>query len=132
MLKPKIIKAMAMASYNPQDWYWKVAGEATKVYSSVTGDYVTLSTPAYVAWVSAGNTATPIVSEVELGEVLAPYSLRPVNAAVLDAYKDAQAVKLTMEIVSKILFNHENRLRVQESVAPVTPAQAKNWVKGLM
>lgn len=118
--------------YNPRNWYWYVAGDETRAFSSAIGDYVPASDPTFQSWQAAGGTATRIVSEVELGEVLAPHAVRPVNATILDAYKDRQAAKLTIEVAAKVLFNHENRIRVLEGAPPASAAQFKNALKALM
>jgi hypothetical protein len=119
-------------SYNPLDWYWIVAGDESRVFSSKTGDYVQLGDAAYVAWLALGGVPTRIISEAELGEVLAPHSIRPVRATVLDAYKDEQARKLTVETVAKIAFNHENRIRVLEGKQPINANQFRQALKDLM
>ena len=121
-----------MSDYNPANWYWIVAGSTTQVFSSASGNYVTMADATYQAWLAGGNAPTRIASEAELGDVLAPYQLRPVAAGVLDGYKDSQATKLTIEVVAKVLFNHENRLRALEAKQAVTPAQFKNALKDLM
>jgi len=118
--------------YDPRNWYWIVASDETKVYSSVVGDYVQAADKTYQAWVAAGNTPTRIASEDELGEVLDPYALRPANAAVLDKYTDSQAKRLTLEIVAKVLLSHENRIRVLEGKQAVSAAQFKNAIKALL
>lgn len=121
-------------TFTPNDWYWIVAGSTTQVYSSAIGDYVAPTNSTYQTWLAAvpGRTATPIASEEELGEVLAPYFLRPVPATLLDFYKDKQAVKLTIEVVAKVLFNIVNEIRVLKGQSTITAAQFKEYVKGLM
>jgi hypothetical protein len=121
-----------MEIYNIKDWYWIVAGDETRVFSSKTGDYVLPNAPGYVTWLSSGNVPTRIASEAELGEVLAPHAIRPVRATVLDAYKDSQAAKLTVETVAKVAFNHENRIRVLEGRQPVNANQFRQALKDLM
>lgn len=121
-----------MSDYNPANWYWIVAGSATQVFSSASGNYVATGDATYQAWLAGGNTPTRIASEAELGDVLAPYQIRPVAAGVLDGYKDSQASKLTIEIVAKVLFNHENRLRALEGKQAVTANQFKTALKDLM
>ena len=103
-----------MSNYDPRNWYWSVAGSTTQVYSSASGDYVAIADSTYQAWLAAGNAPTKIDTEANLGDVLAPYSIRPVNAAVLDGYQNSQAAKLTVEVVAKVAFNHENRIRALE------------------
>ena len=119
-------------AYDPRAWYWVVADSATEVYSSAAGDYVPVADPEYQAFISRGETPTQIASAAELGEVLARYELRPTNAAVLDAFKAAQAVNLTVELVARIIFNHENRVRVLEGRPAVNAAQFQQAVKDLM
>ncbi|MER9533034.1 hypothetical protein NKI89_24955 [Mesorhizobium sp. M0309] len=120
------------SSYDPSNWYWIVAGSATQVFSSASGNYLPVADTTYQAWLAGGNASTRIASEAELGDVLAPYQIRPAAAGVLDGYKDSQATKLTIEIVAKVLFNHENRLRALEAKQAVTPAQFKSALKDLM
>ena len=121
-----------MKTYDPFKWYWKVAGSATHVYSSASGDYVAVDDAAFVEWTSDGTVPTNIVSAAELGEVLAPYNIRPVSATVLDSYQDTQAKKLTLEVVAKVLFNVVNEIRVLKGQNQITAAQFRNYVKGLM
>jgi len=121
-----------MKTYTPENWYWKVAGSTTHVYSSAVGDYVPVDDATFVAWKSDGTLPTNIASAEELGEVLAPYNLRPVHENVLDAYRDTQARKLTIEVVAKVLFNLVNEIRVLKGQSQITAAQFRNYVKGLM
>lgn len=119
-------------TYNPASWYWVVNGSTSQVYSSAAGDYVPIANTAYVAWLSAGNIPSRIGSEAELGEVLAPYQLRPSAANVLDGYQDAHSRKLTLEIVAKVLFNLVNEVRVLKGQGQITAQQFRAYVKGLM
>lgn len=121
-----------MKTYDPFNWYWKVNGSTTQVYSSTAGYYVPVSDPAFIAWKEDGTLPTNIANAAELGEVLAPYNIRPVQATVLDAYQDTQAKKLTLEVVAKVLFNLVNEVRLLKGQQPVTAQQFRNYVKGLM
>jgi hypothetical protein len=121
-----------MKTYDPFNWYWIVAGNEAQAFSSTAGNYVSADDAAFVAWKSDGTTPTRILNEAELGEVLAPYNIRPVHANVLDGYQDSQARKLTIEVVAKVLFNVVNEIRVLKGQAPVTAQQFRNYVKGLM
>lgn len=118
--------------YNPLDWYWIVGGDETKAYSSKTGDYVASDDATFVAWKLAGNSPTRIASTDELAEVLDGARARPVNADLLDRFKTSQASKLTLELVAKVLFNHENRLRALEGKATVTANQFANALKAML
>jgi hypothetical protein len=117
-------------SYEPKNWYWRVAGSTTQVYSSKAGDYVPVANATYQAWLASGGVPTNIASEAELGDVLAPYALRPTAANVLDSYKESQASKLTMEVVAKILLWCVNEIRALKGQAPITAQQFKTFVKG--
>lgn len=119
-------------SYNPTDWYWVVAGSDTQVYSSKDGDYVPVTYPTYVAWAEDGTLPTRIDTEDSLAEVLASNSVRPVRASLLGKYKGQQASRLTLEVVVKVLFNHENRIRQQAGQPTVTPQQFLNVLKGMV
>jgi hypothetical protein len=125
--------------YNPQNWYWSVVGSSTQVFSSAAGDYVPVGNATYQAWLAAGNTPTPIDTEANLGQVLAPYGVQPANANVLDGYKTALAGDIVAQVIFKVLFNHENRIRTIEralslngSPPNLTQQQALNAVKSLM
>jgi hypothetical protein len=106
--------ALPPKPFRPRNWYWIVNGSTTQVYSSAVGNYVPVGNAPY------------------LGEVLATHSLRPTPAAILDGYTETQAVKLTIETVAKILFNHENRIRTLAGQQPVNAAQFKAFIKSQM
>lgn len=118
--------------YNPFNWYWIVAGSTTQVYSSATSDYVPVDNATYAAWVAAGNSATRIATEAELGEVLAPYQIRPTAPNVLDGYQDAHSKKITIEVVAKILLWLVNEVRSLKGQPAINAAQFRAFVKGLM
>jgi hypothetical protein len=117
--------------YNPKDWYWRVAGSTTQVYSSAAGNYVPVNDATYIAWLAdTTHATTDIASEAELGEVLAEYAMRPAAAAVLDTYKETQATRLTIQVVAKILLWLVNEVRTLKGQAPITAQQFKSFVKG--
>lgn len=116
--------------YDPRNWYWRVAGSNTQVYSSAIGDYVPVADAAYQTWLARGGVPTNIGSESELGDVLSQYALRPAAASVLEGYKDSQATRLTVEVVAKILLWCVNEIRVLKGQAPITAQQFKDFIKG--
>ncbi len=125
--------------YTPSNWYWIVAGSTTQVYSSAVGNFVAITDPTFLAWLASGHAPTNIDTEANLGQVLAGQLLRPVPANVLDGYKDSLAANIVTQVIFKILFNHENRLRACEralalngSPPDLTANQAKAAVKALM
>lgn len=119
-------------SYNPFAWYWVVANSTTQVYSSAVGDYIPNTNTAFQIWLDAGNTPTQIISEAELGEVLAPYSLRPVAANVLDGYQDKQSREITVAVIAKVLLWLVNDARTSKGQTAFTAAQFRTFIKGLM
>ncbi len=119
-------------AFNIRNWYWIVAGDESKLYSSATGDYVLPADPTYIAWRAApDNRPTRILNEAELGAVLAAARLRPIAAGVLDGYLDQQVNALDL-VQFRILFNLENRTRVLESRPQVTPAQYRAGIRAVL
>lgn len=121
-----------MKSYSPNNWYWIVNNDETKVYSSLIGDYVLVDDSSYVEWLADGTLPTRIASETELGEVLAEYQVRPTNIKVLDGYRDTHSRKITLEVVAKLLFAYANEIRALKGQQPLTANQFRQYVKGLM
>lgn len=64
--------------------------------------------------------------------MLAPYSLRPTAANVLDGYQDTQSRKLTIEIVAKVLLWLVNEVRTLKGQQTISAAGFRAFVKGLM
>jgi len=118
--------------FNPRNHYWIVTGSATQVFASASGDYVPVVDATYQAWLAAGNTPSRIVSEAELGEVLAQHDIEPVAANLLDEYKGSLVDRLPVKVLLKVLFNHENRIRVLDGQPTITQAQFKNALKSLL
>jgi hypothetical protein len=116
--------------FDARNWYWFVAGDRTKVFSSASGDFVLVDNPAYAAWVNAGGVVTKIASAAELGDVLAAYSLRPQAASVLDGYADSQATNLPAPIVLKLLLWCVNEIRTLKGQGTLSAAQFKSFIKG--
>ena len=56
--------------YNPTNWYWAVAGNASVVWSSASLGYVPTTDATYTAWLAAGNSPTSIASAAELYQVM--------------------------------------------------------------
>ena len=58
------------SSYDITDWYWWIAGDESKAWSSAAVAYVQPTDSAFAAWLEAGNTPTRILNEAELIDVL--------------------------------------------------------------
>jgi len=56
--------------YNPTNWYWTVAGNASVAWSSASLGYVPATDATYTAWLAAGNSPTSIGSAAELYQVM--------------------------------------------------------------
>jgi hypothetical protein len=121
------------APFTASDWYWIVAGSTTQVYASKIGNYVPVADATYQAWLAAGMEPTKIASEAELGEVLVPYSLRPIPPGILQGYDDTIVKELdTMKIMrafSLTMLDEINLLRAEHSLAARTPAQLRAAVR---
>lgn len=71
--------------YNPANWYWIVAGDAARVYSSAQAAYVSVADATYLAWMEQGNITTKIDSEDSLKTVLQEqFPAGWQNGAILD------------------------------------------------
>jgi hypothetical protein len=58
--------------YDPSNWYWIVAGDQSKAWSSAAAGFVDADdAAAYVAWLESGGGPTPIGSLAELTDVFA-------------------------------------------------------------
>lgn len=123
-----------MKTYDPTNWYWIVAGDESRAFSSAAGNYVPANNAAFAAWKADGTVPTRIASEVELGEVLADARVRPADAAatVADAFKDRHARELTLQVVAKWMLWATNEIRTLKGQAPVSAAQFRAFLKGQM
>lgn len=63
-------------TYTPQDHYWIVSGDETRVWSSARAAYVPADDAGYAAWREMGRVATRIATDQDLTDVLAVYGLR--------------------------------------------------------
>ena len=59
------------------------------------------------------------------------WTVRAKNAGEIDADKDAE-IDRQQRVLLKIILNHENRIRDLESKTPITMAQLKTAIKGLL
>jgi hypothetical protein len=65
-----MIQMPPLVPYDPRDWYWIVAGDTRRVYSSARASYVSTADAGYVSWLTAGKSPTIIDSEDSLHAVL--------------------------------------------------------------
>jgi len=77
-----------MKSYNPFDWFWIVGGDERRAWSSAAGAYVETFDE---------SSATRIVSEAELSDVLRPYGLQGPHISQTDY---AAAIEKHIETVA--------------------------------
>lgn len=70
-----------MTEYNPADWYWIVAGNSKKPYSSKSNSYIGADDIRYKAFLANGNYPTRISSFDELKEVLKAAQVPPYLSA---------------------------------------------------
>lgn len=121
-----------MKAYNAANWYWIVGGDQTRAFSSQIGDYVVSGDATFQSWKADGTLPTLIENETNLGSVLSVYQLRPTNAGVLAGYTNALADAVQANVIFRILFNHENRIRTGAGQATITAAQFRTAIQALM
>lgn len=106
---------MAEKLYDPRDWYWEVKDAASNtVYASKRANYFPDTDPIYLTWKEQEGKATKIKTAFELGEVLAPYLLKPIPADVLAGYNAALRADPTVGT----LIDHEERIAALEAALP--------------
>jgi len=66
-----------MMDYDIGDWYWRVGGDETQVYSSNRGGLIPVDDAAFLAWCENGNTPTNIANMSELIAVLRAANVPP-------------------------------------------------------
>lgn len=93
-----------MKLYDPTNWYWRIAGDQTRAFSSAVGDYVPNTDATFVDWLSDGSVASTVATEADLGAALSASLARPTNAAVLDAYLTTQAHEIARGPAFKPVF----------------------------
>lgn len=59
-----------MLRYDPSRWYWIVAGDESRAWSSAAAAFVASDDPGFAAWRDAGGMPTRITSVAELADVL--------------------------------------------------------------
>ena len=120
-----------MMIFDPKNWYWKLAGNDTHVYSSARDQIVLATDTVYQVWLAEGNGPTAIASKAELGDVLAQYNIRPQDADMLDAYRDNHARKLSIPIQLKLFAWIINKLRENDNPQP-TPITSREMLKDFL
>jgi hypothetical protein len=98
--------------YDAANWFWFVAGDETRAYSSAAVGYVPLMDPAYQAFLAANGLTTRIGSEAELWDVLASrgFAVPAGDPVAQAAVRDRDYVALP-RAAAIILMRHENMLR---------------------
>jgi hypothetical protein len=118
-------------TYDPQNWYWVVGSDTTRVYSSASGVYVPTRDDTYMAWLADGNTPTKIDSVPSLGQVLASARQRPVDVTVLRQYQ--VAIAAIPDIANfPVMLDLENRVRVLEGQPARTADEYRNYLSTIV
>jgi len=69
-----------MLNYNVKNWYWFVAGDETRIYSSVSSSYISPQESNLFAWIAKGGRITHINSANELVDILSANILSQLSA----------------------------------------------------
>lgn len=125
-----------MKDFNPRDWYWIVAGDETRAFSSAARAYVNANNATFTAWKADGTLPTRIASEAELWDHLARNvpQIAELIPSALDVLKDRVLDQMNGNVAGllfKALYNIDSRLRVLESRPSITQAQFRNGLKAL-
>jgi len=108
---------------NPGNWFWFVAGDRTRVYSSAAVGYVPLTDPTYVAFLANNGRTTAIRSEAELWLVLVGYNVAvPAGDAVAQQAVKDRDYALVPRASHVMLRRHENMIRELVRTIRVVPA----------
>lgn len=114
----------------PEDWYWIVAGDQTRVWSSARGTYVPIDDETYLAWKSpdevpppGSNFTTRIDSEESLSDVLMKYDLAGPVTRVPSTVHIAWLEQALIEI---------SKLGAVNAAVAADPATASLWRRVVM
>lgn len=114
-----------MTDFTPENWFWIVGGDEARFYSSAER--------GYVQNLPQGAGVTRIASEDELWDVLTdvfPEGI-PVNNGPANRRRDRLISKVD-QVVLRVMFNHENRLRNLESRPQINMQQFKNGLRDII
>lgn len=115
------------------NWYWIVAGSTTQVYSSAAVAYVPVTDPIYLAWISNSlNKPLSIAVEQDLFDQLSDAGIAIPAIATISDQEKTRLISRADKTIFKLLFNHENRIRVLEGKAAITKAQFISAIKSIM
>jgi hypothetical protein len=118
--------------YDPANWFWIVAGDPMRVYSSASQTYVAADSPAYVQWLKLRNKPRRVASEADLWDLLieadvsVPGGVTPSNTS-----KTRQLAGIPRPVVLT-LFNLWNRVRVLEGLPALTRVQFRSALRDLL
>jgi hypothetical protein len=122
-----------MIEYTPYDWFWQVAGDETRFWSSAAGAYVEAAPDGF----------TRIASEAELASVLRPYGLvGPVVLAedvkaeaqrrIYEHYPEWRQLNMTARgIELQDIWREAGQWTEQESADAKACRQAWEWIKSV-
>lgn len=111
-----------MKEFNARNWYWTVAKDGSRVFSSTTRDYVPTSDQTFVKWLEDGTKPTPIGTEEDLGGVLAPYLIEPIPPGIYAGYQAALIAYADGQPIWNAVMELDSRVSALEGVMPSTLA----------
>ena len=74
--------------YTPSNWYWFVAGDKSRVWSSAANIYLPVTDATYQRWLASGGVNSSTATEQELSDTLAGYGL--IGPVVLSSFVNAE------------------------------------------
>lgn len=92
--------------YTPNDWYWIVAGDETRIYSSSKLAMLPATDSAYVSWLTSGAIPTRIDSMDSLNGVLTAASVLPniLPQDLMAQFTADDATKIQAAIAGNVQF----------------------------
>lgn len=104
--------------FTPFDWYWQVSGRT---------DYWSSASASYVETLPEGREFTPIASEIELSEVLAPYGLAG-PAVIVPERVTARQFKLQL-LAAGLLDQVETWIAAQDQAVQIAYANSGTFLR---
>jgi hypothetical protein len=67
-------------NYDPKNWYWIVANDTSRAWSSAANAYVLAADAMFLAWLADGNVPTAIDTEENLWDVMRAANVPPFHS----------------------------------------------------
>lgn len=117
-------------TFNVRDWFWQIADDATRFWSSKANAFVVATDAAYLAWSAFGNSPTKVPTvHVALGVVVEQTGL--LDASDTTMHRIAEGVSLgttswtATDVVAWVVYRRALRALVSGTDTSSTSIPAK-------